>query len=201
MKQTVRYGIIAAGWVLYLLIGLCGASDTDNTATTETESSTQIEESVAVEADEDDDVLIYFEKDDVVNQFITDYNNTQATQITDISQGNIKTKAYAYIDDTRILMLDAYGNTADCFEVTIYAGGDSSEEIAAILDVFETVVAVLDDSLETADIATARETLENSMETNVTLDVGSVSVAYYASSANNSPRLELSTSDYANPDN
>lgn len=92
MKPFIKYGIIAAAWILFLALAVSGKGSTDALdANSSQPSDTSYNASESLEPVSDNqstEGTALYATDEVVNRFITEFNNS-AYEITDIRQGNI----------------------------------------------------------------------------------------------------------------
>lgn len=93
MKPAVKYGIIAAAWLLFLVIGVFGNSETD-TPPNETSSITTTE--AIVETTVNNNPFARQEK--TIRKFVSEFNEISDTTITDIDFIKNHTIAYLIID-------------------------------------------------------------------------------------------------------
>lgn len=130
------------------------AACTDNgdyeTETQQAESSVDTEvqqESTKETAPEvpEEPAVIYAE-DEVVNRFISEFNEKTKYEMTDISKGNIRTKFFAYANNCYVEMINANDATAECFSISINGGKEISER-DEMFDVFAETIKVLDPSV------------------------------------------------------
>lgn len=142
MKPTIKYGIIAVAWIVYLIIGMTGDSG-NNTPTTENNNSAITSEDTTVNNDVSTDIVNSetessednteeeqkYAEDKVVNQFIIDFQETAGYELTDIRKGNIRTKYFAYANNCYIEMINANEAAAETFNVSYSFGSLTEEEI------------------------------------------------------------------------
>ena len=89
--------------------------------------------------------------DDVVNQFITRYNEISKSAFTDIKKGNIRPKYFAYSYGYQCELLDA--NDTKKIYVKISETNDNADVgISGMRDVFHDVIITIDPSLKDSDI-------------------------------------------------
>ena len=212
MKPALKYGIIAAAWIVYLLIGVVGclgdsSKPKDRPSTSAVVESTQIniesaernETPTFTETDPDEEAVSYAD-DKVVNRFITEFNDAYIDDIHDISKGNISTKYYGYVRDTRIEMINANGTAAEAFSISIYGGQDVSNRDAMFV-AFKEIAKVLEPSLtDEAISATVDELIAGNVLTE-NYPVGkTLTITYVAtkelSYGKNDCRLDILASDY-----
>lgn len=167
MKPAVKYGIIAAAWIVYIIIGATGNSDnsadtsTTNNGTNTVETSTVVEDNTADVESEDitesvaeietEPTLEYFATDETVNNFFVKYNDI-ANEVIDaskIEKGNIDTKALVYIDDFNMEVV------ATRTELYVSIGTSPDNEDTQLHDIFTSCIKAMraeytDDEIETA---------------------------------------------------
>lgn len=141
--------------ILMAAILVCSlAACTDNgdyeTETQQTESAVDTEvqqesnEETAPEVPEEPAVI--YAEDEVVNRFISEFNEKTKYEMTDISIGNIRTKFFAYANNCYIEMINANDAAAECFSISINGGKEISER-DEMFDVFAETIKVLDPSV------------------------------------------------------
>ena len=102
MKPAVKYGIIAAAWLLFFVIGLSGNGETDTPqtdvpgTTIQTEQSSTAGTEDTTEATENNSPWAKQEK--TIRRFVDEFNAISATPITDIEFKNNHTIAYFVVD-------------------------------------------------------------------------------------------------------
>ncbi len=178
MKPVLKYGIIAAAWIVYLIIGFAGSSGDNTEKNTAEQPSSSIVETIPTEEateqkngtpvnTEDNSVqtedapveeTVSFADDVVVNRFITEFNEAYDDDIHDISKGNIRTKYYGYIRDTRLEMINANGAAAEAFSISIYGGNEESDR-DAMFSAFKEIAKILEPSLTNDAISAAIDEL------------------------------------------
>ena len=210
MKPAVKYGIIAVAWVLFLIIGMAGNSETDvpqtDTPLSHTESvqgdqttDNTTENNGTTSTDGTEETVIYAE-DKVVNRFITEFNQNSAYEITDISKGNIRTKYFGYANGRYLEMINANGAGAEAFCLTINGGQEATDK-QTMYEVFREAVKILDPSITDEMIDTALAEFDNKdvlIEGYVLGD--SITVTYVPtkelSYGKTSCRIDISASNY-----
>lgn len=206
MKPAIKYGVITVAWIIYILIMLSGSSDNKTTNTNSNSSeivSTDQDEAENIEDESKADETIleekFYEEDDVVNYFITDYNSKEEVKITDIKKGNIRQKAYAYIGDVYIEMLDSYSAAAENYNMSIY-GGNTVEETDAMFEVFRKVAKVLDQDLTEEQIDEVVSSWRNGDVLVEDGMLGELTITYVPSkelsTGRNDSRIDISSSVY-----
>lgn len=90
--------------------------------------------------------------DDLTNRFITEFNNQSVYPMTNITQGNIRTKYHGHVNDCWIEIINATEAYAETFNISIRGdNSDNSKEKA--FGVFREIVKVLDSSLTDEQIS------------------------------------------------
>lgn len=140
MKPAVKYGILAVAWLVYIMIGIAGKNSNSDV----TENSTAVASTQASIEKESEDESVVYAGDDIVNKFITEYNEQSNYTFTDISKGNIRTKYFAHTNDCYAEILHiANGVSSELgIDVTI-SGGQTDEETAKLIEVFPYVVKTI----------------------------------------------------------
>lgn len=196
-------------WVILLLVVsavftcACGsqAKKAESSPSPQKEEPAIIEEPIEPEAVETEAPYLYAD-DIVVNQFIGDFNSNSEYKINDISKGNIRTKYYGYINETRLEMINATDNVAGCFEISIY-GGTNHETILPMFDVFSAVLRVVDKTLIDEEISDAVQEIQNSKYLLEDYPIGeNITITYVPSkelsSGINPARIDIHIYNYAN---
>ena len=101
MKPAVKYGIIAAAWLLFFVIGLSGNNETDTPQTdvpgttiqTEQSTNTTTETTEAI-----DNTNPYAKHEKTIRRFVSEFNEISDTQVTDIEFWKNHTIAYLVVD-------------------------------------------------------------------------------------------------------
>lgn len=121
-------------------------------------------EGTTIPADTEDEKTV-FADDAVVNRFITEFNNMYDDDITNISQGNTRTRYFGYIRNTRIEMNNATDAAADAFRISVYGGQEESDR-NEMFDAFREIIKVLEPSLNADDVENAiNELISNDVMT------------------------------------
>lgn len=119
--------------------------DSNQSTSSPAPATTVAEQELTAIADENDEQNEYA-ADDLVNRFITEFNSQSAYPITDISQGNIRTKYYCTSHGCRIEIINATTAAADTFNVSI-GGGNADDGEEKMFNVFIEAVKILDPSV------------------------------------------------------
>lgn len=88
--------------------------------------------------------------DKVVNQFMADYDSITNSPITDISNGNIRTKYFFKTYGFNIEIINVSNADAICIDISI--NGDMDSHVPEMRDVFHDIVKTLDSELSDDDI-------------------------------------------------
>lgn len=206
MKPAVKYGIIAVAWILFLVIGIAGNSETDVPQTDTPPSHTEsvqgdqtTDNNDAISTDGTGETVIYAE-DNIVNRFITEFNQNTAYEITDISKGNIRTKYFGYANGRYLEMINASGAGAEAFCLIINGGLEATDK-QTMYEVFREAVKILDPSITDEMIDAALAEFDNKdvlIEGYVLGD--SITVTYVPtkelSYGKNPCRIDISASNY-----
>ena len=147
MKPAVKYSIIAVMWLLVFVIGISNNNEAEiqqNDVPAYTESI-QSTESVN-EPTEISKIENTYADDDVVNRFITEFNEQSNFEIAEISKGNIRTKYFGSANGRYLEMINANDAGAEAFCLTINGGQEESDK-QSMYEVFREAVQVLDPSL------------------------------------------------------
>ena len=206
MKPAVKYGIIAVAWLLFFVIGMSGNSETDVPQTdtppsyNETVDNVDNSEDNTTDTSDTEVAPIIYAEDEVVNRFITEFNNNTAYEITDISKGNIRTKYFGYANGRYLEMINANGAGAEAFCLDINGGQEATDK-QTMYEVFREAVKILDPSITDEMIDTALAEFDNKdvlMEGYVLGD--SITVTYVPtkelSYGKNPCRIDISASNY-----
>ena len=101
MKPAVKYGIIAAAWLLLFVIGLFGNSETDTPQTDVPGTTIQTEQSTDATTETTeaiDNTNPYAEDEATIRKFVDEFNAISDTPVTDIEFIKNHTIAYLVVD-------------------------------------------------------------------------------------------------------
>ena len=98
--------------------------------------------------------------DEVINRFISAFNNTAKYEMDNIKKGNIKTKYFASANNCYIEIINVNDAYADCFSIKIN-GGQEIADRDRMFDVFAETLKVLDPLLTDNTISEAVEHLKS----------------------------------------
>ena len=177
LKPAIRYGIIAAGWIIYLIIGSSSGGNSNKATPVEqhslsTESSVSsepsIEEGLSTESDiaSDSSTLNHISvesssaveqsseelvKDGVVNNFIRTYNLHSTSPLSDIQKGNIRTKYYAFSYGYYLELL--HSDATDKIFVSISETNENADiGVSGMRDVFHDIVMTIEPELSDEEV-------------------------------------------------
>ena len=146
---------------LSLFSACSGESESVHSQKTEnaTETNTPKEEEITTpEPETEDPKNKFFESDEVVNNFFTDYNAIAEYEIPSdtIKKGNIKTKALVYIDDLHLEII----NAKDFLSVSM--GSDVENEETKLYSVFRDTIKSMRAEIEEDSIKSAWDSIHES---------------------------------------
>ena len=101
MKPAVKYGIIAAAWLLLFVIGLFGNSETDTPQTDVPGTTIQTEQSTDATTETTeaiDNTNPYAKHEATIRKFVDEFNAISDTPVTDIEFRKNHTIAYLVVD-------------------------------------------------------------------------------------------------------
>ena len=106
MKPAVKYGIIAAAWLLFFVIGLSGNGETitpqtdvpGTTIQTEQSSTAGTEDTTQDTTEATENNSPWAKQEKTIRRFVDEFNAISATPITDIEFKNNHTIAYFVVD-------------------------------------------------------------------------------------------------------
>lgn len=174
---------------LCLVLSACGGNtDTPTNMETPTSSDNSIVEETqnseetpkAEDNQQQEEVMpepMYFESDEVVDKFFTDYNAIAEVPIPveEIEKGNIKTKALVYIDDLSLEII----NAKDFLSVSMSSSVENEE--TKLYSVFrDTIKAMMADTAD-EDIQSAWDAIHESGYLVENYDFNGVSITYVPS--------------------
>ena len=203
MKRATKLIIIVLSWMLYAFWGWFIYTREHKekgelqSATGVTTSQNMLKETETTMTTEENKKKFY-EKDEVINQFISDFNQSQDVEISDISEGNIKQKAYAHIGTVQIEMLNSYEAAARRYNMSIF-GGRTNEDTEAMLGAFRKVAIVLDPNLTSEQIEEVISAWREKTMLASDITLGELTVNCYWHTDISNSRIDLSSLTYAHP--
>lgn len=175
---------------LCLILSACGGnSDTPTNAeepnipnSAVVEGTPNIEETPEVEDRQQEEVVtdpepIYFESDEVVDKFFTDYNAIAEVVIPveEIEKGNIRTKALVYIDDLSLEII----NASDFLSVSMSSSVEN--EATTLYAIFRDTIKAMSADTADEDIQSAWNAIHESGYLVEDYDFNGVSITYVPS--------------------
>jgi DNA-directed RNA polymerase subunit RPC12/RpoP len=149
IKPAVKYGIIAIAWILYLVIVFAGGGNKKNEKASSGNSpveSAEATDSSKKGSESGIPEVVYADEDKLINDFITEYNSVSKSPITDVTNGNIRTKYYGSTYGFYCEFLHA-NDTGKIF-ITINETNENADAgIVGMRDAFHDLVKVIDNSL------------------------------------------------------
>ncbi len=141
VKKTIGLALC----VMMVFFAACGS-----TSGSDSMSQTSTEEKVTTEETPTEESLSYAE-DEIVNQFITDYNAITQSEFSDISKGNIRTKYFAYSYGYYCELLNS--NATNKINITINETNENADlGVAGMRDIFHDVAITIDPSLSDEEV-------------------------------------------------
>ena len=108
MKPVVKYGIIAVAWVLFLVIGIAGNSETDVPQTDTPPSYNEIVQSNESETSNSNIEKEETEQNKIVdNEVVNGFLSECEFDYGEIDKGNIRTKFFVHINGCRTELLNS----------------------------------------------------------------------------------------------
>lgn len=153
----MRKQVYCAMLIGVMLLAGCGSAATDatkpsaeTTTAVETESDSTEQQEIT-ETEETNDEIKYSD-DEIVNRFIVGFAEIAGYELTNISEGNIRTKYHCHAGNAYLELLNATENTAETFNVSYGFDDLSQEEIYSLLtDCLMTLGATNDEISKTID--------------------------------------------------
>ena len=130
----------------------------------------------------------YYANDPVVNKFINEYNDAYEEDITDIEQGNIRTKYFGNLKGTYLEMINANDAYAEAFTVKI----NCSENHDILFQVFGEMARILEPSLTDEALQEGIHALSETGYMVENLQVGNTLTVTFVPSG----RIDIGASDY-----
>lgn len=176
---------------LCLILSACGGnSDTPTNAEESNvpnnvvvEETPNIEESPKVEDNQQQEEVtsnpkpLYFESDEIVDKFFTDYNAIAEEIIPaeEIEKGNIRTKALVYIDDLSLEII----NASDFLSISMSSSVEN--EATTLYAIFRDTIKVMNSDTTDEDIQSAWNAIHESGYLVEDYDFNGVSITYVPS--------------------
>lgn len=148
MKRKFLLSILAI-LSLFLITG-CEETNT-NTGTNEQTNQEQKDE---IKENE-------YAEDDIVNKFITLYNNSSSNLMDQIEKGNIRTKYYGHVLGHSIEMINANSAAAGYFSISINGSNDESD-VDTIISIYKDIVKIADNDITDEKVEESANMMKNS---------------------------------------
>lgn len=135
MKRIVLYLFMIAACIS---LTACNTTNTGSDDTIEATKQTMTEQSTII-PDKQEDMVIYFQSDEIVNDFFKKYNSITDNPISqeNIKSGNIRTKALVYIDDFNMEVINTNRG-----QLSISIGTSPENEDTKLFQVFVDCIKV-----------------------------------------------------------
>lgn len=176
---------------LCLILSACGGnSDTPTNAeepnipnsavvegTPDIEETPEVEDNQQQEEATPDPEPLYFESDEIVDKFFTDYNAIAEVVIPaeEIEKGNIRTKALVYIDDLSLEII----NASDFLSVSMSSSVEN--ETTTLYTIFRDTIKAMNSDTTDEDIQSAWNAIHESGYLVEDYDFNGVSITYVPS--------------------
>ena len=144
-----------------MTILLCACGNQNNLIDNSAKPSNTEEPIVQNEVVETEEPQPKYAKDLLIDHFISDFNEKSPYEISDISEGNIRTKYHCKVNGTNIDIVNATEALASCLSISIH-GGKSPETIQSMFDVFYEIIKIVDSSMTEEEIKTEIQAVQNS---------------------------------------
>lgn len=141
------------------------------------------------------DTQVYFESDDIVNDFFIKYNSFATNQIPQsmIKRGNIDTKALVYADEFNIEIINVSDSALD-----ISIGTNPENEKTVLLTVFSDCIKAMKPMLSDEEILSAWKAIHKTGYMVMDYDFAGIIITYVPSKelswGRNNPRVDLTIS-------
>ena len=130
--------------ILLLCLVLVSCGTTNKSKSTIKDTSENNSSGVKKKAKEK---LIYAD-DEIVNKFISEFQEIAGYEMTDISKGNIRTKYFAYANNCYLEMINATDAGAEAFCISYSFGSLSEEEIYSVFTDCLKTLGATDEEIE-----------------------------------------------------
>ena len=168
MNPALRYGLIAAGWIIYLIIGLTGGGSSENNNSENVaviEESTSGNTSNATTDEASSDSSNSLSASDPIDIFVNEFNKSSSEQLVYIEDFAVQdSKSNHYRTEFR---LNAYDNAIG----KAYSLDNSSVDIIAREPILqESIARIYTDNATFDDCLTILEVASPIMDPNITSD-------------------------------
>ena len=151
MKPAVKYGIIAAAWLLFFAIGSSGGET--ETAPTDVSTPTvavQVEQTTEATTEATEDRNPYAEHEKTIRRFVSEFNEISDTPVTDIEFRKNHTIAYLVVDGFAELSIKVNDHSEMGFFFTLeFSNGTASLE--QYENLMRDIVKVFDANVEVGE--------------------------------------------------
>lgn len=193
--------LISISLLLSFALAACDAG-TDNNVENISENTSEPTEvtspAVSTEAEPVEKENAYVE-DNVVNRFITEYNEIAATPIEEITSGNIRTKYFVHINGCYTELINANDAASKYFSITINGGKEETDK-ETVFDGARQVLKVLHPEASDEDINQFLTDLETKPRTEKVTFKDTTDVRYFSavtlSSGKTDCRIEIDARNY-----
>ena len=100
-----------------------------------------------------------YAKDNLINRFITLYNDSSSNLMDHIEHGNIRTKYYGYVMGRRIEMINA--SSSGYFSITIN-GLNDEKDVENIIAIYKDIIKIVDNDITDTMIEESSKMMKNS---------------------------------------
>lgn len=130
---------------------------------------------------------VYFESDEVVNSFFSDYNEISEIPIPSdkIEKGSIKTKALVYIDDLDMEVI----NARDVLSISISTSPENED--SNLYAIFRDVIKGVDSTIPDDSIQSTWDALHETGYLVSDYDFDGITISYIPCSLSSQPRIDL----------
>lgn len=148
MKRIIC--VIMSLLMVFLLVA-CGSSSNNSENQTSADESTYTEEKEAENTVVPKEEVVVYAEDDVVNQFIADYNSISQSQFTDIKKGNIRTKYFAYSYGYYCELLNS--SATKKIHISITETNENADlGVSGMRDIFHDIAITIDPTLSDEEV-------------------------------------------------
>ena len=151
MKPAVKYGIIAAAWLLFFAIGSSGGET--ETAPTDVSTPTvavQVEQTTEATTEATEDRNPYAEHEKTIRRFVSEFNEISDTPVTDIEFRKNHTIAYLVVDGFAELSIKVNDHSEMGFFFTLeFSNGTAS--LGQYENLMRDIVKVFDANVEVGE--------------------------------------------------
>lgn len=148
MKPVIKYGIIAVAWILFLVIGLAGGSESDTTQDDTNNTTVQAEQIETT--NETTERNPFAAQEATIRKFVSEFNEISDTPVTDIEFRKNHTIAYLVIDGFDSLSIKVNNHSELGFFFTFeFSNGTASLE--KYENLMKNIIKVFDENVEVGE--------------------------------------------------